>query len=173
MDAVTYHIMMVAYLRLKQYEKVLNIFEEALQSSCEADDYIYATAITAASESGQYSMVQRIAKLAKVSKVKLSEMTYTNIIRGLGQVAGNQKEVFSVLENMRAEGVLPNAITYSAAIASCRDFPALVQKLWQDMKKHGNDKEAKKSTILYTAAISSYARAGGDYAGRCIILLSA
>ena len=159
---------MSGYVRQKNYEAALRLFEEVLCSSCEVDGAIYAAAMNAAYESAQYSMVHKIALQSKRTKITLTESAYTVLIQALGQLGGYYyQEIVSTLEDMRKEGLKPNVITYTAAITACKNFPHMVKAIYQDMIKD----EIVPNIISYTAILDSYARAGGSFAGKPIITI--
>jgi hypothetical protein len=65
---------------------------------------------------------------------------------------------------MREEGLKPNVISYTAAIAASKRKPALVLSLLERMTSEG----IEPNTIVLTAVIDSLAREGGSYIGEKI-----
>lgn len=70
---------------------------------------------------------------------------------------------------MQLEGLMPNVITYAAAVAACRDRPQKVLALLERMR----NENIEANTIVLTSAINALARAGGNYTGKtCFIFRS-
>jgi hypothetical protein len=64
---------------------------------------------------------------------------------------------------MRRDGLTPNAITYTALLASCRSQPSLVPPLLQRLRRE----KGLASTIVLTSAISTLVHGDEDCRREC------
>jgi pentatricopeptide repeat domain-containing protein 1 len=107
MDLFTYHTLMMGNTKLARHQRVLSLYEEALQSNAQLDGGIYSLAMLAALNCGLYQQVPRIAEKARSEGVPLTEASYTILIQALGE-AGGADQAVDCLDTMISEGLKPN-----------------------------------------------------------------
>lgn len=154
MDLFTYHTLMMGNTKLGRHYRVISLYEEALQSGALLDGGIFSLAMLSALHCGQYHLVPRIADKARSQGVRLTEASYTTLIQSYSE-AGACDLAVKCLDQMVSEGLVPNVISYAAAMAASRDRPSVVLGLMNRMLAEG----ITPNTVLLTTAINSLARA--------------
>lgn len=167
MDLFTYHTLMMGHTKLGAYHKVMTLYEQAISSRTQLDGGVYSLAMLSALNCGSFYNVQRIANRAHQENVPLTEASYTILVQALAEL-GESEEAVNCLDNMRNEGLKPNAITYSAVIAAVKDRPDVIVELLERMNKEN----ITKNTVVLTAAINSLARFGSEYVDIAFKILS-
>ena len=165
MDLFTYHTLMMGHTKLGRHQRVLQLYDEAIESSAKLDGGIYSLAMLSALNCGMYQLVPRIANRARSEHVALTEASYTILIQALAEAGGSEQAV-QCLDQMAAEGLQPNVITYAAAMAACKHRPQVVISLLERMESE----KVAPNTILLTTAIDSLAREG--HADRALAILA-
>jgi pentatricopeptide repeat protein len=79
------------------------------------------------------------------------------LMQAYGEAGGGDQAV-ACLDDMVAEGLQPNVISYAAAMSACRSNPSIVLKLLDRMKNEG----VVPNTVVLTTAINALARGGTD-----------
>jgi pentatricopeptide repeat protein len=158
MDLFTYHTLMMGNTKLQRHQRVLNLYDEAVESTAKLDGGIYSLAMLAALNQGLYILVPRIADTAREFKVQLTEAAYTILIQAYAEL-GSPEQSLSCLVSMKEEGLVANVITYSAIIAACKDRPSVVLTLLDRMRADN----IQANTVVLSTAINSLARGGGFY----------
>jgi len=166
MDLHTYHTLMMGNTKLGRHQRVLVLYFEALDSSARLDGGIYSLAMLGALNCQLFQQVPRIADKARAGGVQLTEASYTILIQAYAELGGIDQAV-QCLDLMQSEGLRPNAITYAAAMAACRDRPAAVVELLARMQAEA----VVPNTIVLTSAINALARGGGEYTDRAYALM--
>ena len=166
MDVFTYHTLMMGNTKLGRHYRVLNLYDEAIQSSAQLDGGIYSLAMLSALNCGLYPNVPRIADRARKEGVALTEASYTILIQALAE-AGAGQEAVKCLDTMITEGLKPNVISYAAAMTASREKPKVVIELLNRMKQN----DIAPNTVVLTSAINSLAREGGEFTDMAFSIL--
>eukprot|EP00596_Hydrurales_sp_CCMP1899_P000718 CAMPEP_0119044370 /NCGR_PEP_ID=MMETSP1177-20130426/30952_1 /TAXON_ID=2985 /ORGANISM="Ochromonas sp, Strain CCMP1899" /LENGTH=540 /DNA_ID=CAMNT_0007014397 /DNA_START=865 /DNA_END=2487 /DNA_ORIENTATION=+ len=166
MDLFTYHTLMMGHTKLGRHQKVLALYNEALESPARLDGGVYSLAMLSALNCGMYQLVPRIAQRARDEGVPLTEASYTILIQAFSEAGGTDQAV-QCIDKMVSEGLHPNVITYAAAVAACKHNSALVLTLLERMESEN----VQPNTIVLTSAIDSLAREGGLHTDRAYEIL--
>lgn len=166
MDLFTYHTLMMGHTKLGAYHKVMLLYEQAIESNTQLDGGVYSLAMLSALNCGSFNTVKQIADKAHLEQVELTEASYTILIQALAELNDFEAAV-KCLDDMAAEGLRPNAITYSAVIAASKDHPQVVMQLLDRMEREN----VTKNTVVLTAAINSLARSGEAYVNSALAIL--
>lgn len=81
MDLFTYHTLMMGNTKLGRYQRVLNLYSEAQDSSAKLDGGIYSLAMLAALNAKLHFQVPQIADKARSLGIRLTEASYTTLIQ--------------------------------------------------------------------------------------------
>jgi len=81
-SSVTYGILIKAYGKGNDFEKVQNIFEKMIQSSMPINEVTYGCVLDACAKSGKMSIALKIFESLKNSNVNMNSIVFTTIIKG-------------------------------------------------------------------------------------------
>jgi pentatricopeptide repeat protein len=168
MDLFSYHTLMMGHTKAGGYQRVISLYEEALQSDAKLDGGVYSLAMLAAMHCKLYNMVPRIADRARLEQITLTEPSYTSLIQAYSEL-GSAEQSIQCLDLMVQDGLKPNEVSYSAVIVACKQRPDDVLQLLQRM----DNEHVVKNTVVLTSAINVLARAGSNYTSKRPSLLSA
>jgi pentatricopeptide repeat protein len=157
---------MMGHTKLGAYHKVMQLYDQAIESNTQLDGGVYSLAMLSALNCGSFNTVKRIAEKAHDEQIELTEASYTILIQALAELNEFEAAV-KCLDDMAAEGLSPNTITYSAVIAASKDHPQVVMQLLDRMERAN----VTKNTVVLTAAINSLARSGEAYVSVAFAIL--
>jgi len=189
LDAYFYTAAIDACAKGNMWRKALSLLDEMRQSGIEPTGFTYSAAISACGNGGQwerglellYQMRGKgmeinvitynaaIAALANTAKKRTSTKTTKRISKDVEESSSSNdgdreeelwKHALDLLEQMKKDGVVPDAYSYSAAISACG-----AEGRWEEalnlikiMQRGG--RRSRPNKIAYTAAISACGRSG-------------
>eukprot|EP01031_Cornospumella_fuschlensis_P033644 gene33644-40699_t len=169
MDVITYHTLMMGLVKVGQYKRALDLYQEAVAADIKLDGAMYSLSMLCALKQRNANLVMRIAQHAQSKGVKLTDRAYTTLMQAIGDMEGGGgvvESVWGVLEGMKRDNVTPNSYTYSAAIHAVRQNGEEVMRIWDRMSQEG----VLKNEYTYAITISALARAGGLYVNKALAL---
>lgn len=174
-DVYAYTAAIDACAKGKMWRKALDILDEMRTRGVQPSEVTYSVAITACGNGGQWQRALELLNQMRMKGMPINVITYSSTISALAKAArrnlkgtvggeGSADELstkaLDLLEQMKKEGVEPDAYSYSGAISACASAGRWQEALdlMSQMKKGGP--KTRPNRITYTAAISACGRAG-------------
>ena len=174
-DVYAYTAAIDACAKGKMWRKALDILDEMRTRGVQPSEVTYSVAITACGNGGQWQRAMELLNQMRMKGMPINVITYSSTISALakaarrnlkGTVGGEgiadelSTKALDLLEQMKKEGVEPDAYSYSGAISACASAGRWKEALdlMSQMKKGGP--KTRPNRITYTAAVSACGRAG-------------
>jgi len=174
-DVYAYTAAIDACAKGKMWRKALEILDEMRTRGVQPSEVTYSVAITACGNGGQWQRAMELLNQMRTKGMSINVITYSSTISALAKAArrtlketiggeGSAEELstkaLDLLEQMKEDGVAPDAYSYSGAISACASAGRWKEALdlLARMKKGGP--KTRPNRITYTATISACGRAG-------------
>jgi len=157
-----YGIMMKAYGKARQLDRVVKLWNEMKDQQIKLTSVTVGCAVEALVANGYpdraWELIQELWSSQEQRGV-LNAVIYSTIIKGY-VIAKQPETVMRLYDEMRSRGIQPNAITYNTilnALAQCRAMD-LAPSLLQEM--HDADPRVEPDLITYSTVVKGYCAAG-------------
>ncbi|KAJ0964873.1 hypothetical protein J5N97_026011 [Dioscorea zingiberensis] len=155
--AATFGTLISAMCADLKLDSAFNLKDEMIKSyGIKPNVYIYTSLIKALCKNEQLELALKLKnEILLDGELSLDSAIYSTIIRALFRVA-RKGEVVGILEEMRANSIKPDTVTYNAMIAGfCeeREFDAAFEVL-NEMVKHG----CKADVVSYNTIIAGFCK---------------
>ena len=156
-DEFTFSAAIKCYMKAGQKKKALAVIERAKDAGVEANEVIFGALLSGFAQIGDFDSANVVWTYLSTNETapELDTVLYTNMIHACGK-AGRGEKALLLLEDMRADGLVPTEVTYNAAlyaVARRVDMWEDAKDLFEGMRSKGMEPtEHTMNTILLSAA---------------------
>ncbi len=131
-DLYTFASATKCYMRSGDPERALGVIEQAKRAGVEPNEVVYGALLSGFAQRGDYNGAAGVWDYLRTTKgaPPIDSVLYTAMIHACAKV-GKAERALQLLDDMKAEGVVPTDVTYNAALYAV----ARRKDKWQDAKE--------------------------------------
>jgi len=183
LDVYAYTSVIDACKQARLWRRALDFLNDMKEDGIKPNAVTYSVVIAACGNGGQWRKALELLDEMKEQKIKINVITYNSVITALakssktmsqGQITITSPDekretppdrdqlwykALRILEMMKADGIKPDAFSYSNVISAC-GFAGRWREAMELIQTQRADPRVRPNIVSYTSAISACARSG-------------